>query len=106
MNKLTLSGQFKHGLLINAVLYTHFTLREADVGDMINAEQDAGSVNPVAFNAAMMAHQLTEVKTSDGKTYSGPFTLGMLKPLKQTDFAALRNTMMELEKLGESEPAA
>lgn len=106
MQKLSKSGQFNIGLYIAGVRYTGFTLTEADVGTMIDAETEAGSINPVAFSAAMLAHQLQQVKTQDGATYDGPFTLDMLKRLRQSDFTALRAVQMELEALGESEPAA
>lgn len=106
MQKLTKTGQFKSGLLLAGIRYTEFILAEADVGTMIDAETEAGSINPVAFSAAMLAHQLQQVKAPDGAIYAGPFTLDMLKRLRQADFAALRAVQVELETLGESEPDA
>lgn len=106
MQKLTKSGQFKIGLAIAAVIYTHFTMREADVGDMIEAETDAGSTNPIAFNTALISRQLVSVATADGKVYEGPFISEMLRSLKMPDYKRLRDVQEALEKLGESEQAA
>lgn len=100
-------GQFKHGMKIGEVTYTHFEMRDADTEDMMEAEMEAvriggGVHTPIIFNAQMMLRQLVKVTTSDGAEFAGPFTTNMLKRLKTADYRALRDKQGELDSLGEA----
>ncbi len=102
-----LTGKFKNGMVIGETRYTGFEMREADVGDMMDAELEAakqggGVETPVIFNAQMMLRQLVKVTATDGKEFTGPFTTNMLKKLKPVDYRSLRQKQMELDLLGEA----
>lgn len=103
MKKLTLTISLLFGLCIADKKYTSVTLREADVGDMIDAESDVGPGTIVAFSTAMMARQITEVSGPDG-TYSGPFTHDMLRRLKPADYRKLRDAQDQLDQMGNDAP--
>lgn len=105
MKQLTLTGALLFGLIIGGKKYTSFTMREADVGDMMDAEGDVGPGTIIAFNTALGARQLKEVSGPDG-TYTGPFTIDMLKTLKSKDYRALRDVQDRLDQLGNDEPSA
>ncbi|HEX5276488.1 MAG TPA: phage tail assembly protein [Fluviicoccus sp.] len=105
MNKLKLVVALTFGLFIADKKYTSVTLREADVGDMIDAESDVGPGTIVAFSTAMMARQIVEVSGPDG-TYSGPITIDMLRKLKPKDYRKLRDAQEELEQMGNAEQSA
>lgn len=93
----TVKGTLPHGLKIDGVTHRDFELREATVGDMFDAENDSDVTRPLAFNGQMMLRQLVSVGT-----FTGPFTMGMLRGLKPADYRTLRNKQMELESEGET----
>lgn len=93
----TVKGTLPHGLQIDGTLHTEFEMREASVGDMFDAEGDADVTRPLAFNGQMMLRQLVRIGT-----FTGPFTVGMLRRLKTADYRALRAKQMELDSEGES----
>lgn len=93
----TIKGTLLHGLKIDGVAHKEFELREASVGDIFDAENEADITRPLAFNGQMMLRQLVRIGT-----FEGPFTIGMLRSLKPADYRALRAKQMELESEGES----
>jgi phage FluMu protein gp41 len=101
------TGKFVRGMQIGGVTYTGFEMREADTGDMMDAELEAakqggGVETPIIFNAQMMLRQLVKVTSDDGQEFNGPFTTNMLKKLKPIDYRALRNKQVEIDALGEA----
>jgi len=97
----TVKGELPHGLVIDGVTHRNFEMREANVGDMLDAEFEADVNRPIAFNGQMMLRQLVCVGT-----FRGPFTMGMLRGLKPADYRALRAKQMELDMQGEAEGSA
>lgn len=96
-----LAGQLKIGMLIGGVAHKDFVMRSPETGDLFDAEADAGVHLPLSFNAQLMLRQLVRVGE-----FSGPFTLNMIRNLKPVDFRVLRAAQMELDALGEAEPAS
>lgn len=92
----TVKGTLPHGLKIDGVTHVDFELREACVGDMFDAESEVDVTKPLAFNGQMMLRQLVRIGT-----FTGPFTVGMLRTLKTADYRTLRGKQMELEAVGE-----
>jgi len=88
----TVKGNLPNGLVINGTTHRDFELREATVGDMFDAENDSDVTRPLAFNGQMMLRQLVRIGT-----FTGPFTVGMLRSLKPADYRTLRGKQMELE---------
>lgn len=93
----TVVGTLPHGLAIDGVIHRDFEMREATVGDMFDAENEADVTRPLTFNGQMLLRQLVRIGT-----FTGPFTLGMLRLMKPADYRALRAKQMELDALGES----
>ena len=96
-----LSGPLKVGISISGVIHKDFELREALVGDMLDAENEADVTRPLNFNAQMMVRQLVRIGS-----YTGPFTVGMLSRLKPADWRILRAAQSEVDALGEGDPAS
>lgn len=96
----TVAGTLPHGLVIEGVTHKEFVMREASVGDLLDAESEADVTQPLTFNAQMMAIQLVSVGT-----FNGPFTIGMIRTLKPSDYRALRAKQMVLDALGEPKGA-
>lgn len=97
----TVKGALPNGLVIDGVTHREFVMREASVGDMLDAESDADVTRPLSFNGQMMLRQLVSIGT-----FNGPFTLGMLRGLKPADYRALRDKQMELDEMGEASGSA
>lgn len=97
----TIKGTLPGGLVIDGVAHREFEMREANVGDMFDAENEVDVTRPMTFNGQMMLHQLVCIGT-----FKGPFTIGMLRSLKTTDYGALRSAQMKLEELGEADGSA
>ena len=97
----TVTGILPNGMKIDGVTHREFELREASVGDMFDAENEADVTRPLTFNGQMMLRQLVSVGT-----FKGPFTMGMLRGLKPGDYRALRGKQMELEIMGEADGSA
>lgn len=93
----TVKGTLQHGMKIGEAVHKDFELREATTGDMFDAEREVAPDQPLGFSGAMLCRQLIRIGT-----FEGPFTLGMLRKLKPTDFAILRRAQLEAEKLGEA----
>lgn len=105
MKLLTVTGTLPKGLLIDGTLYRHFEMREAELADMIEAEAEVGSAHQaIAYNAELAVRQLRKLSSEDGREFSGPFVLSMIK--KRGDFLALRKAQMDLDDLGNAEPDA
>lgn len=96
----TLSGPLPGGFLAEGVTHDTFTMRAADVGDLLDAELESDVTRPLGFNAALMVRQLVRVGT-----FEGPFTLNMIRRLKPKAWRQLRAAQSELDALGEGEPA-
>lgn len=96
-----IKGTLPGGMRIEEVTHHDFEMREADVGDIMDAEAEADVTKPISFNAQMMVRQLVSVGD-----FKGPFTIGMIKRLHPADFRTLRAVQMELDALGESAPAS
>ncbi len=96
----TAAGTLPNGLVLDGVTHKDFVLREASVGDMLDAEAVADVNRPLTFNAQMMAVQLVSVGT-----FNGPFTIGMIRSLKPADYRELRAKQMVLDALGEPKGA-
>jgi phage FluMu protein gp41 len=95
------SGPLKHGLTIKGVVHKEFTLREASVDDMLDAEMEVDVTKPLNFNAQMMIRQLVKVGS-----FEGPFTMNMVRQLKPADWRVLRQAQTEVDSLGEGESAS
>ena len=93
----TVKGNLPNGLVIDGTTHRDFEMREATVGDMFDAENDSDVTRPLAFNGQMMIRQLVRIGT-----FTGPFTVGMLRSLKPADYRTLRAKQMELESEGEA----
>jgi phage FluMu protein gp41 len=93
----TVTGNLPNGLVIDGMAHRDFEMREASVGDMFDAEGEADVMRPLTFNGQMMLRQLVSVGT-----FTGPFTMGMLRSLKPADYRTLRGKQMELESEGEA----
>lgn len=99
MELLKKSGSLPIGLLIAGERYKHFVMREAELGDMIDAEVESGGPgNAIHYNAQLAVRQLVSVTSDDGREFKGPFVLAMIK--KRADFLALRKAQMDLDDLG------
>lgn len=101
---------FAKPITIAGVNYTHFEMREASVDDMFDAEMElarigGGTHTPLAFNGQMMVRQITQVSNDKGESFSGPFTMNMLKNWGPRNYRTLRNKQAELDLLGEAEPS-
>lgn len=92
----TVKGTLKHGLKIGDAVHKDFELREATTADLFEAEDIASPETPLKFNGALIALTLVRVGT-----FEGPFTLSMIRGLKQADYALLRNKLGEADQLGE-----
>lgn len=97
----TLSGPLPGGFMAEGKLHDFFTMRSADVGDLLDAEMEADVTRPLGFNAALLLRQLVRVGT-----YEGPFTLNMIRRLKPKAWRQLRAAQSELDALGEDAPAS
>lgn len=91
----------RKGLKIGDTVHKEIEIRESDLNDLMVAEEEASPVNPIAFRAAIVAQTLIRIGS-----YKGPFTIGMLKPLKSIDWNKIAEGLRELENLGEDEPAS
>jgi phage FluMu protein gp41 len=92
------------GFKIGEFFYTQASLREATTADVLDAEDHANPADkPLNYSAALLARQLVLVETADGKKFSGPFSVGMIRNLARGDFARLRAVQQEMNAEGESE---
>ncbi|MDP2153802.1 MAG: hypothetical protein Q8J66_09115 [Methylotenera sp.] len=109
---MSLSNQkpFAKPITIAGVNYTHFDIRESTVGDMFEAEMEltrtgGGAHTPLAFNGQMMVRQLNQVSNDQGATFTGPFTINMLKSWGTRNYRVLRDAQIEVDLLGEDVPS-
>uniref|UniRef100_A0A6H1ZF13 Uncharacterized protein n=1 Tax=viral metagenome TaxID=1070528 RepID=A0A6H1ZF13_9ZZZZ len=103
MQQITTTGTLPHGLDITGVRYTGFVMREALLGDMIEAEVESGGAgNQIHYAAQLAVRQLVKVTDASGREFAGPFVVSMIR--KRSDFVALRTAQLELDKLGNDEP--
>lgn len=98
MKQRTITGRLVHGLRVGDNTHHDFTLREADTGDVLDAEQFADVGKPLNFAAGLMACQLQSVGT-----YNGPFTASMIRTLHRQDFRILMEAQRSLDEQGEAE---
>lgn len=94
--RLVATGTLKHGIVIGSTVHREFVLQEANAGDLLDAEQSADTSKSLGYSVALLARQLQKVGTFDG-----PFTLAMLRALKQHDLVMLREAQAELDIVGE-----
>lgn len=92
----TVKGKLKHGMKIGDKTHFDFEMREPTTADIFDAEDEAGPNTPLKFNGAVIAQILVSVGE-----FKGPFSLDMIRTLKQADYVILREKMGEAEKLGE-----
>lgn len=90
-------GKLHYGFKVKDVVHKDFAMRISTAGDMFDAEQSVPPARPLAFNAELMCRQLVRIGS-----FEGPFTLGMLRPLRPTDFSILRAAQLQAEELGEA----
>lgn len=93
-------GKLVRGMGVPGGVAKDFAMREYTVADLLAAEAEASAMTPIAFNANLMALQLERVGS-----FTGPFTLNMIKALKPADWQVLRAAQQELERLGEDGPS-
>lgn len=104
-----LPQKFNKPIVLADVTYTHFKLRDPTVDDIFTAELEAASEGggvhtPLLFNGHMMVLQLESVcDEKETKSFTGPFTLGMLKNWGTKNYGVLRKTQVEIDKLGEAD---
>lgn len=96
-----ITGPLKIGFAINGELHKDFELREATVDDLLDAENEADITKPLNFNAQLLVRQLVRVGT-----YTGPFSINMIRRLKPVDWRILRSAQGEVDALGEDDPAS
>lgn len=92
----TIKGKLKFGFVIGDKTHLDFEMREPTTSDMFDAEDIAGTDTPLKFNGALIAKTL--VRAGD---FNGPFTLAMVRKLRQADYVTLRGALLEAEQLGE-----
>lgn len=95
------SGPLRQGLLLAGEVHKGFTLREATVDDLLDAELEADVSRPLNFNAQLLVRQLVRVGS-----FEGPFTVAMIRRLKPVDWRILRAAQSEIDDLGEDAPAS
>ncbi|MTD32411.1 phage tail assembly protein [Paludibacterium denitrificans] len=86
------------GLKIGADVHKEIEIRQALLGDMMDAENEASVTDPVTYRAAL----LTQITVRVG-TFTGPLTVKMLRGLNPKDWRAISTAMQELENEGEDE---
>lgn len=89
---LTKTVTLKVGLKIAGKTYKNLVIREANAGDLFDAEDMAPVHKRHQYNAAVLS--LTLVSADD---FTGPFTMGMFRPLKSVDLNKLEAAMYELD---------
>lgn len=90
------TGRLVLGLEIQGTVHKDFEMRAYTVGDLIDAEAEAMVAQVITFNAFLMTQQLVRVGT-----FTGPFSLNMLRRVKPQDWRILRGAQQELEAMGE-----
>jgi hypothetical protein len=101
-------GKFAKPVEMTGVKFSHFQLRESTVDDMLEVELQLsqtgrGTNTPIAFNGEMMMRQMVKVYNPDGKEFTGPFTMNMLKMFGPRNYRAIREVQLEIDILGEAE---
>lgn len=96
-------GTLKTGFVIAEVAYRQFTLRAITTADLLDAEQDAPASQALNYSAHLLRRQLVRVVAADGREFTGPFTVGMVRKLPPADFWVLRRAQQELDEAGEPE---
>ena len=78
---------------------TEIEVREASLGDSLEAEKEANpALQPTAFQVALACQVL--VRAGDD---TGPFVPAQFKTLKGKQWAVFREAMQEAEKLGKTD---
>ena len=96
--RLIAKGMLKYGVKIGSELHKEFVLREALTGDVMDAELNASTSNPLNFNIELLRHQLVSIGTFDGA-----LDIGMLRTMRTADTNILRAAQAELDLAGEAE---
>lgn len=101
-------GKFAKPVELSGTKFTHFQLREATIDDMLSVELELsqtgrGTNTPIAFNGEMMMRQMVKTYIPDGKEFTGPFTMNMLKMFGPKNYRAIREIQLEIDLLGEAE---
>jgi phage FluMu protein gp41 len=93
----TVKGTWKHGLKIGDKVHKTFVLREAEAGDLFDAEADAATNQVLTFDAALACRQFMSIGD-----YTGPVLLEQVRKLKPIDLMILRAKQKELDAQGEA----
>jgi hypothetical protein len=102
MTALTVTRQLPKKWQIAGKVATDIEIREATLGDYIEAEKEANpTFAPNAFNAALAA--ITTVRAG---AFTGPFVAGHFSVMGAANWKVVREALQEAEALGEDAPAA
>lgn len=101
-------GEFAKPVELAGNLFSHFQLREATIDDMLAVELELsqsgrGTNTPIAFNGEMMMRQMVKATNAEGKEFTGPFTMNMLRNFGPRNYRAIRAKQLEIDLLGEGE---
>jgi hypothetical protein len=102
MTALTVTRPLRKKWEIAGKVATDIEIREATLGDYIEAEKEANpTFAPNAFNAALAA--ITTVRAG---AFTGPFIAGHFRAMGAANWKVVREALQEAEDLGEDAPAA
>ena len=85
----------KKGFKVGDQYHKDVVLREANLGDMMAAENDAPAYNPISFKAALICRCIEKVDGVDV-----PVSIGMMQELSPTDWNILARGFDGLEEAG------
>lgn len=85
----------KTGFQFDGKYYTDVVVREASLGDMMAAENDAPAYNPISFKAALICRCIEKVEGIDT-----PITMSMMRELSPKDWHLLARGFDALEEVG------
>lgn len=102
MSNLTITRKLPKSWSVGGKVATDIELREATLGDYIEAEKEANpAFAPNAFNAALAA--ITIVRAG---AFTGPFVGNHFRTMSAANWKVVREALQEAETLGEDAPAA
>lgn len=85
----------KQGFKVGNEYFKDVVVREANLGDMMAAENDAPAYNPISFKAALICRCIEKVEGVDV-----PISIGMMKELSPSDWNLLAHGFDSLESAG------
>lgn len=96
-NPLTVIKKLPSPWVVGGKPVTEIEVREASLGDSLEAEKEANpALQPTAFQVALACQVLVRAGED-----TGPFVPAQFKTLKGKQWAVFREAMQEAEKLGE-----